>query len=239
MRNLYFVVATTFLLAACGGGSGSGSGGETPTPDTTSPIVTVPSAATFAAVDATGASASNDAIATFLQDASATDDVDGSVPVTNDAPDTFSLGDTTVTFSASDAAGNTATATAVVTVTDQTAPTLSAPADSSFVASSAEGIAASDTALAEFLAQATASDNVDAAVTVIDDDGGLSIGKFPSVNDERPVTKGEVLAMTLAKTAGIRAAEARLVESDGLPVALIRRFDRTDAGIGPFFLALH
>ncbi len=66
--------------------------------------------------------------------------------------------------------------------------------------------------------------------TVIDDDGRLSIGKFPSVNDERAVTKGEVLAMTLAKAAGIRAAEARLVESDGMPVALIRRFDRTDGG---------
>jgi len=66
--------------------------------------------------------------------------------------------------------------------------------------------------------------------TVMDDDGRLSIGKFPSVNDERAVTKGEVLAMTLAKVAGIRAAETRLVESDGLPVALIRRFDRTDDG---------
>lgn len=66
--------------------------------------------------------------------------------------------------------------------------------------------------------------------TVIDDDGRLSIGKFPSVTDERPVTKGEVLAMTLAKAAGIHVAESRLVESDGLPVALIRRFDRTDTG---------
>jgi len=66
--------------------------------------------------------------------------------------------------------------------------------------------------------------------TVIDEDGRLSIGKFPSVSDERPVTKGEVLAMTLAKAAGIRAADARLVESDGVPVALIRRFDRTDGG---------
>lgn len=66
--------------------------------------------------------------------------------------------------------------------------------------------------------------------TVVDANGRLSIGKFPSVTDERPLTKGEVLAMTLAKAAGIRAAETRLVESDGLPVALIRRFDRTDDG---------
>lgn len=62
--------------------------------------------------------------------------------------------------------------------------------------------------------------------TVIDDDGQLSIGKFPSVADERAVTKGEVLALQLARNAGIRAADARLVNSDGAQVALIRRFDR-------------
>ncbi len=66
--------------------------------------------------------------------------------------------------------------------------------------------------------------------TVVDDDGSLSIGKFPSVKDERAVTHGEVLAMTLAKVAGMRVAEARLIESAGLPVALIRRFDRTREG---------
>jgi serine/threonine-protein kinase HipA len=66
--------------------------------------------------------------------------------------------------------------------------------------------------------------------TVVDDDGRLSIGKFPSVADDRAVTKGEVLALRLAAAAGIDAAEARLVESDGTPVALIRRFDRPSGG---------
>ena len=66
--------------------------------------------------------------------------------------------------------------------------------------------------------------------TVIDDDGALSIGKFPSITDERAVTKGEVLALTLAKNAGINAAVARIVDSEGLPVALIRRFDRRANG---------
>jgi serine/threonine-protein kinase HipA len=66
--------------------------------------------------------------------------------------------------------------------------------------------------------------------TVIDDDGALSIGKFPSIADERAVTKGEVLALTLAKNAGINAAAARIVDSEGLPVALIRRFDRRANG---------
>jgi serine/threonine-protein kinase HipA len=66
--------------------------------------------------------------------------------------------------------------------------------------------------------------------SVIDENGVLSIGKFPSVNDERAVTKGEVLALHLARAAGIDAAEARVVESDGVPVALVRRFDRPATG---------
>jgi serine/threonine-protein kinase HipA len=44
--------------------------------------------------------------------------------------------------------------------------------------------------------------------TVIDENGRLSIGKFPSVHDDRPVTKGEVLALRLARDARINVAEA-------------------------------
>ncbi|MEJ1963044.1 MAG: type II toxin-antitoxin system HipA family toxin, partial [Gammaproteobacteria bacterium] len=66
--------------------------------------------------------------------------------------------------------------------------------------------------------------------SVIDEDGTLSIAKFPSVRDDRPVTKGEVLALQLARNAGIETAEARLIDSDGSPVAIIRRFDREPAG---------
>jgi serine/threonine-protein kinase HipA len=66
--------------------------------------------------------------------------------------------------------------------------------------------------------------------TVVDDDGRLAIGKFPSVSDTRAVTKGEVLALRLARRARIDAAEARLVDSDGMPVALIHRFDRPEGG---------
>lgn len=64
--------------------------------------------------------------------------------------------------------------------------------------------------------------------TLLDEQGRLAIGKFPSVGDERSVTKGEILALRLARRAGIDAAEARLVDSEGVPVAVIRRFDRTD-----------
>lgn len=65
---------------------------------------------------------------------------------------------------------------------------------------------------------------------VVDDAGHLAIGKFPSVQDTRAVTKGEVLTLRLAAAAGIRAAHADLVMSDDTPVAIIRRFDRTREG---------
>jgi serine/threonine-protein kinase HipA len=66
--------------------------------------------------------------------------------------------------------------------------------------------------------------------SVRDDDGHLALAKFPSVSDERAVTKGEVLALRLAEAAGVTVASARVVQSDGVAVALIRRFDRTDDG---------
>lgn len=63
--------------------------------------------------------------------------------------------------------------------------------------------------------------------TLLDVDGALSLGKFPSVNDERAVTQGEVLALRLARLAGIDSAEARTVKVQNQAVAVIRRFDRT------------
>lgn len=66
--------------------------------------------------------------------------------------------------------------------------------------------------------------------TVLDQDGSLSIGKFPSVQDVYAVTKGEVLALHIAKAAGVHAAFARIVESDSIPIALIKRFDRDSSG---------
>lgn len=69
--------------------------------------------------------------------------------------------------------------------------------------------------------------------SVRDGEWGLCLGKFPSVTDERPCTKGEVLALHLARHARITVADARLVDSDGISVALIRRFDRVhDASLG-------
>lgn len=66
--------------------------------------------------------------------------------------------------------------------------------------------------------------------TVIDLDGCLALGKFPSQADQRDVIRGEVLAMQLAGQAGIRAANCRVELIGDTAVAVVRRFDRTDSG---------
>jgi serine/threonine-protein kinase HipA len=73
--------------------------------------------------------------------------------------------------------------------------------------------------------------------TVVDEDGHLALGKFPSISDDRCVTRGEILALTLARRAGIQAAEGRVVLLSGQPIALIRRFDRTGAARIPYLSA--
>ena len=75
-------------------------------------------------------------------------------------------------------------------------------------------------------------------VNVADRDGVLWIAKLASCRDSLPVAKGEVLALRLAATCGLRAAEAQLLPgSDRYPVALIRRFDRSSGGRIPFMSA--
>ena len=62
--------------------------------------------------------------------------------------------------------------------------------------------------------------------SILDEEGFLALGKFPSIKDERNVTRAEVLALKLASLAGIRAAHANVAVVHGTAVAVIRRFDR-------------
>jgi serine/threonine-protein kinase HipA len=63
--------------------------------------------------------------------------------------------------------------------------------------------------------------------TIVDSDGALSLGKFPSISDTRSVVRGEVLALKLARLVKLNVADARIEMIDHTPVAIIRRFDRT------------
>ena len=73
--------------------------------------------------------------------------------------------------------------------------------------------------------------------TVLEEDGTLAIGKFPSVADTRSIPRGEVLALALMERAGLAPARARIVVAAGTPIAVIRRFDRTPDGARIHYLS--
>ncbi|HEX6623760.1 MAG TPA: HYR domain-containing protein, partial [Pyrinomonadaceae bacterium] len=121
--------------------------------DTTAPTLSLPANLTLEATGPAGAAA------TYT--ASASDAVSGNVAVSFSVASgsTFALGTTTVTVTATDAAGNTATGTFTVTVADTTGPVITVPAQPVIAI-------AADTAGAVVNFAATAQDAVDGAVAV-------------------------------------------------------------------------
>jgi serine/threonine-protein kinase HipA len=65
--------------------------------------------------------------------------------------------------------------------------------------------------------------------TLVDGQRSL-IAKFSSASDNYPVVRGEFLAMTLARKAGLNVANVDLTQSMGRDVLLIDRFDRSGDG---------
>ncbi len=118
--------------------------------DTESPVVSVSSETE----EATGPSG---AAVTFSS--SATDNVDGAVSTTCDATsgDVFEITTTTVTCTATDAAGNTGSGTGTIIVQDTTAPDVTVPSDITLHATSPAG--------AEVTFSSSATDIVDGAVS--------------------------------------------------------------------------
>ncbi|HSD05330.1 MAG TPA: HYR domain-containing protein, partial [Nitrosopumilaceae archaeon] len=94
--------------------------------DTTSPVVVVPADVIVEATSSSGSVIS-------IGNADATD-ITGISSITNDAPATFPVGETIVTWTATDNSGNSANATQKITVVDTTSPTLSVPEDVIFEA---------------------------------------------------------------------------------------------------------
>jgi len=125
--------------------------------DTTEPMISGAMDATFAAVDASGTPATDAGIEALGAGVTAIDIVDGSVAVTTDRPEVFPLGATVVTVTATDAAGNTATAMMTITITDQEAPVVTVTP----VTLEADGILGATTSEAALLAQVSSVDNVD------------------------------------------------------------------------------
>lgn len=110
---------TSLLLCACGGGGGSSSAPPA-AGDTVAPVVVAPPALTIAVpLTSTGLPASDSRITAFLGAASATDNVGVIGGVSNNAPAFFPVGLSQVIFSAKDAAGNSGSAFANLTIVSQ------------------------------------------------------------------------------------------------------------------------
>jgi serine/threonine-protein kinase HipA len=68
-------------------------------------------------------------------------------------------------------------------------------------------------------------------------DGRLAIAKFPAPDDARDIAAGEILALTLAREAGITVTEHRLVAVGRRNISVITRFDRRGEQRIPFVSA--
>ena len=121
--------------------------------DTTDPVITAPADVT---AEATGV-----LTAVSIGQATAIDNLDPDPAITNDAPESFPIGDTTVTWTATDDFGNTATATQTVTIQDTTPPWITAPADRTAEATGVLTVTS--------IGQATAIDIADPDPTITND----------------------------------------------------------------------
>ncbi|MEX2610327.1 MAG: type II toxin-antitoxin system HipA family toxin [Gemmatimonadota bacterium] len=74
--------------------------------------------------------------------------------------------------------------------------------------------------------------------SVRDNEGQLSIAKFPKKDDLYSVGAWEHLALTMAREAGIRAAESALLSVEGQDIVLLNRFDRDGERRTPFLSAM-
>ena len=216
-KLLLTAFASSIVLSACGGGGSD----KSEDVDTVAPVITLQGDAT---VDLPYNQTYTDAGAT------ASDNVDGAVTVTTSGTvDSSMIGQYTITYMATDAAGNEATKTRTVNVVDVTAPTITVTGDNAqiFVGDSYtdEG--------------ATATDDVDATITVTssDDIDESTAGTYTvtytatdAAGNEASATRTvTVVAPTLSGTAAAGAAivgtvtvkdslgatKSELIEADG------------------------
>ncbi len=135
--------------------------------DTPQPSITCPGDIVVECTDPCGTPAGDAQLAAFFAGVSASDLCE--VTVTNDAPTCFGFGTTTVTFTAANDLGLSATCTADVTVEDTTAPTIACPSDITVECSDHCGVPDDDPQLAAFFAGVSATDVCDPSPTITND----------------------------------------------------------------------
>jgi hypothetical protein len=146
--------AVTWTATDASGNSGSGTQQVT-VEDTTAPEITQPDPVTAECT-------SPDGTPVDLTDPEVTEVCDAAPVLGNDAPDLYPLGETTVTWTATDASGNSSDAAQSVNVEDTTPPDIEAPADVMAECTSPEGTPVE-------LGDAAAMDVCDAAPVITND----------------------------------------------------------------------
>jgi hypothetical protein len=120
-RPVCFPLGTTHVIftATDAAGNSSSCVADVIVVDTTPPEITCPSDITVECNGPAGTYAVDPQLDPFWAGVSATDIVDPDPMITNDAPDLFPLGTTTVVFTATDFSGNSSSCSAEVTVVDR------------------------------------------------------------------------------------------------------------------------
>ena len=143
--------------------------GDVTVVDVTDPAITCPGDATVEATEACGTPAGDAQLAAFFAGASATDNCDASVDISDDSPACFPLGTTHVMFTATDDATNTSSCVADVVVEDTTPPEIFCPDDITVECNGPGGTFADDPQLEDFFNAVYAIDIVDPNPVITND----------------------------------------------------------------------
>ena len=182
--------------------------------DTTKPTITVSNL--VLTVDSTDeVVASSDArVTAWIENVAATDIVDGETTVTNSAlPENFAVGETVVTFTSSDAAGNEATAEGTVILT--VGPAVSVAAPITIVSVDGAALPATQAQIAAFIAAASATDFAGSTLSVTNDAPdsfpvGATVVTFTAVDsDDRQGQRSSTVTV-------VAPAEENDTDNDGM-----------------------
>lgn len=188
--------------------------------DRTPPVVTVPPNNTEEATGPGGA------VVTFS--ASATDLVDGAVPVTCTPPSgsTFPIGDTTVTCTTRDSAGNDASGSFTVTVRDSTAPVITYTGNASvYSVGDTIDIRCSATDSGSGIASTTCRDITGPAYTFA---LGSNTFSGTAIDNAGNTGTGSVMFTVQVTAAGMRALIQQFVTNPGIAKALLAKLDAVE-----------
>ena len=136
--------------------------------DNVFPVLSVPEKIIISAIDSSGSSLESNSIQNFLNSVTANDNEDGdlSISIINDSPSVFPIGDTVVTFSVTDASGNTTVLSTTVSVKDTAKPELILPGNIVVTLDSGNSTSVNHPAILGLLNDVAAKDNVDVNLVI-------------------------------------------------------------------------